>query len=79
MSATTGQGFTGNVLAALASLFIPGVGHLIQGRVLGAIFWFVTACVAGAITWIITLGTLPFGWAIAAICSCIGAATYKRP
>jgi len=28
----TGQGSTGNVIAALASFFIPGLGQLLQGR-----------------------------------------------
>ena len=31
-----GQGSTGNVIAALASFFIPGLGQLIQGRLLKA-------------------------------------------
>ncbi len=37
----TGQGSSGNVIAALASLFIPGLGQLHQGRPLrGAIALF---------------------------------------
>jgi TM2 domain-containing membrane protein YozV len=43
-----GQGSGGNVLAALCSFFIPGLGQLLQGRpgiallqfVLAAIFWY---------------------------------------
>ena len=35
------QGSTGNVIAALVSFFIPGLGQLIQGRVLAAIGFFV--------------------------------------
>ena len=31
-----GQGSTGNVIAALASFFIPGLGQLMQGRLLKA-------------------------------------------
>jgi hypothetical protein len=76
---TTGQGSTGNVIAALCDLFIPGLGHLVQGRVLGAIAWFLAACAAGAITWIVTLGMFPFGWFIVSVLACISAATYKRP
>ena len=38
-----GQGSTGNVIAALCSFFIPGLGQLIQGRVLWAITWFLLA------------------------------------
>ncbi len=30
-SMSTGQGSAGNVIAALASFFIPGLGQLIQG------------------------------------------------
>lgn len=36
-----GQGYTGNVIAELASFFIPGLGQLIQGRVLSALLFFV--------------------------------------
>ena len=46
----SGQGSTGNVIAALCSLFIPGLGQLIQGRLLSAIFWFITACIAFVVT-----------------------------
>ncbi len=35
-----GRGSTGNVIAALASFFIPGLGQLIQGRVLAALAMF---------------------------------------
>jgi TM2 domain-containing membrane protein YozV len=35
------QGSTGNVIAALVSFFIPGLGQLIQGRVLAALGFFV--------------------------------------
>ena len=48
------QGSTGNVIAALCSLFVPGLGQLIQGRVLSAMFWFLVACIAFVITWLIT-------------------------
>ena len=36
-----GQGSAGNVIASLASFFIPGLGQLIQGRLLPAILFFV--------------------------------------
>ena len=35
-----GQGSTGNVIAALCSVFVPGLGQLVQGRVFSAIFYF---------------------------------------
>ena len=79
MSTTAGQGSAGNVIAALCDLFFPGLGHLIQGRVAGAIVWFLAACAAGVITWIITLGMFPFGWFVISVLACISSATYKRP
>ena len=57
-----GQGSGGNVLAAICSFFVPGLGQLVQGRVLSAVLWFLFACAAFAITWLITLSLLPFGW-----------------
>lgn len=73
-----GQGSAGNVIAALCSLFIPGLGQLVQGRLGSALLWFLAACAAGAATWIITLGTLPFGWFLVSIFACINAAVYRR-
>lgn len=32
----SGQGSAGNVIAALCSFFLPGLGQLIQGRILAA-------------------------------------------
>ncbi len=75
---TSGQGSTGNVIAALCSLFIPGLGQLIQGRLLSAIGWFLMACIGFAITWLITLSMLPFGWFLVSVFSCLSAALYKR-
>lgn len=46
------QGSTGNVIAALASFFIPGLGQLIQGRLLAAGVQFVLA----ALLWVVWLG-----------------------
>jgi len=42
----SGQGSTGNVIAALCNFFIPGLGYLIQGRFMAAvlIFVFVGVC-----------------------------------
>jgi TM2 domain-containing membrane protein YozV len=34
------QGSGGNVLAAICSFFIPGLGQLVQGRILAAIIFF---------------------------------------
>ncbi len=56
----SGQGSTGNVIAALASFFIPGLGQLIQGRLGMAILMFVLA----AVLWIFLFGWVIHVWAI---------------
>ena len=76
---SNGQGSAGNVIAALCSFFIPGLGQLLQGRLLSAIGWFLFACVAGALTWVITFAMAPFGWFLVSVFSCINAALYKAP
>ena len=38
----SGQGSSGNVIAAICSFFIPGLGQLVQGRVVASIFFFVS-------------------------------------
>ena len=73
-----GPGSTGNVIAALCSLFIPGLGQLVQGRILWAIFWFVLGGLGYGLTFVITLGIAPFGGPLVAILSCIHAAVYRR-
>ena len=55
-----GQGSTGNVIAALCSFFIPGLGQLIQGRLVRAIIQFVLA----GILWIFLLGWIIHLWSI---------------
>ena len=72
------QGSSGNVIAALCSFFMPGLGQLVQGRLLWALFWFGLACLAGAVTFFLTLFLWPFGWGLVAILSCIHAAVYRR-
>ncbi|MBO9717268.1 MAG: hypothetical protein J7507_10795 [Pseudoxanthomonas sp.] len=72
-----GQGSTGNVIAALCSFFVPGLGQLLQGRLFSAILWFLAACVAYAVTWLLTLSLLPFGWLLVSVLACINAAVYK--
>ncbi|CAN5867874.1 hypothetical protein BH24GEM1_BH24GEM1_22570 [soil metagenome] len=63
-----GQGSTGNVIAALASFFIPGLGQLIQGRPIRAAVMFVLA----AILWWFLLGWIIHLWSI------LDAALWKR-
>ena len=63
------QGSAGNVIAALASFFVPGLGQLLQGRVLKALIMFVLA----AVLWWFLLGWIIHLWSI------IDAALFKRP
>ncbi len=42
----SGQGSGGNVISAICSIFIPGLGQLVQGRILKAIMFFVVAAVS---------------------------------
>ena len=62
-----GQGSAGNVIAALCSFFIPGLGQLLQGRLVKAFIQFVLA----AVLWVFLLGWIIHLWSI------IDAATYK--
>ena len=57
---SNGQGSAGNVIAALASFFIPGLGQLLQGRFMMALVQFVLA----AVLWVILLGWIIHLWSI---------------
>ncbi len=56
----SGQGSAGNVIAALASFFVPGLGQLLQGRFFMAIIQFVLA----AVLWIVLLGWAIHLWSV---------------
>jgi TM2 domain-containing membrane protein YozV len=62
-----GQGSSANVIAALVSFFLPGLGQLIQGRILAALVHFVVT----GFLWLIWLGWLGH------IFSCVDAARWK--
>lgn len=64
-----GNGSCGNVLAALASFFIPGLGQLFQGRWFLAGFMFILT----ALLWLILMGWAVHLWSI------IDAALFDRP
>ena len=70
------QGSTGNVIAAICSVFVPGLGQLVQARVIAALFYFtiVTFCY-----WIspvtLFLSLIPGG--LLHLMSIISAATFK--
>ncbi|MEZ5481920.1 MAG: hypothetical protein R3E73_06945 [Porticoccaceae bacterium] len=65
----SGQGSGGNVLAAICSFFIPGLGQLVQGRLLSAALMFVLA----TLLWLIFMGWIIHIWSI------IDAAKYMPP
>jgi len=55
-----GQGSGGNVIAALCSFFIPGLGQLVQGRLFKALIQFVLA----SVLWLIMMGWAIHLWSI---------------
>lgn len=65
-----GRGSTGNVIAAIASFIIPGLGQLAQGRVFSAIFMFIGT----GVVWLVTLGTM--AW-VAHVVAAVHAAVYR--
>lgn len=73
----SGQGSGGNVLAAICSFFIPGLGQLVQGRILAALAFFVLTTVnyslaaTGILFFMALFGFIFHVWAI------IDAAKYK--
>jgi hypothetical protein len=67
-----GRGSTGNVLAALVSLFVPGLGQLAQGRLFSAAMNFLFV----GVLWIFSLGLL--GW-VGHLLSCLDAALWRGP
>lgn len=68
-----GQGSAGNVIAALASFFIPGLGQLLQGRWIRAGIMFVLAAVFWYTIILIPLALLVHLWSI------IDAAMFRPP
>ncbi len=60
MANSPGPGSAGNVLAAICSFFIPGLGQLVQGRILAAIIQFVLA----GVLWFFLLGWLVHLWSV---------------
>jgi len=69
-NAQTGRGSAANIIAAVCSFFLPGLGQLAQGRLLMALFM----VIMGVILWVVTF-TLG-GWIIH-IWAAIDAALYE--
>jgi TM2 domain-containing membrane protein YozV len=65
-----GRGSTSNVISAIASFFLPGLGQLVQGRILAALIFFLLS----GFLWVVT-GPL-LGW-LGHIWACIDAALWK--
>jgi TM2 domain-containing membrane protein YozV len=73
----SGQGSGGNVIAALCNVFFPGLGQLLQGRILAALtFFLVTVICYGLAATVIFIFLWPVG-AIVHLWSIISAARFK--
>ncbi|GEK09008.1 hypothetical protein HUZ36_13395 [Pseudoalteromonas sp. McH1-7] len=72
----SGQGSGGNVIAALCNIFFPGLGQLVQGRILSALI-FAIIVFGGYALWFLLIPAIVAGifhiWAI------IDAAKYTPP
>jgi len=68
------KGSGGNVIAALCNVFIPGLGQLVQGRILAAILFFVV-CAAGYAMWFLVVPAIVA--AIAHLWAIIDAAKFR--
>ena len=67
-----GRGSGGTVIAAIASLVIPGLGQLAQGRILSALL----QLVASGILWVLSFGLL--GW-LGHLLAALDAALWRGP
>jgi TM2 domain-containing membrane protein YozV len=73
----SGQGSGGNVIAAICSFFIPGLGQLVQGRIMAALMFFLLCFVFyGAAATVVLFFLWPVG-AIFHLWSIISAARFK--
>lgn len=72
-----GQGSGGNVIAAICSFFIPGLGQLVQGRLMAAILFFVVTGVSYALTATVILFFMWIVGAIFHLWAIIDAARYR--
>jgi len=72
-----GQGSSGNVIAAICSFFIPGLGQLVQGRIMKAVMFFLVTAISYGLTATVILFFMWFVGAIFHLWAIIDAATYK--
>ena len=62
-------------MAAFLSFLCPGLGQLIQGRVLAGLIWFVAVCISGLLCFVaVGFVTTPILW----IWCVVNAAKYDR-
>ncbi|WP_020409901.1 hypothetical protein [Hahella ganghwensis] len=71
---SSGQGSGGNVLAAICNVFFPGLGQLVQGRILAALIFAIIAF-GGYALWLLVVPAIIGG--IAHLWSIIDAARFK--
>ncbi|GGO71141.1 hypothetical protein [Bowmanella pacifica] len=69
-----GQGSGGNVIAAICNVFFPGLGQLVQGRILAALIFAIIAF-GGYALWFLVVPAIIGG--IAHLWSIIDAAKFK--
>ncbi len=70
----SGQGSGGNVLAAICNVFFPGLGQLVQGRILAALIFAIVFFGGVALWWLIVPGIIA---AIAYVWAIVDAAKFK--
>lgn len=76
-TSSVGRGSAANVIAAVCSFFIPGLGQLVQGRWLWAMFWLALAVMMAVFTFVLTLGFAPFGWGLVSVLAALHAALHR--
>lgn len=69
MSDATGPGTTSNMVAGIASFLFPGLGQLLQGRIVAAVLF---CLFSYPLYWLFFIGILIHLWAI------IDAANWKK-
>ncbi|MBN8443945.1 MAG: hypothetical protein U5L01_08785 [Rheinheimera sp.] len=68
------QGSGGNVIAALCNIPFPGLGQLVQGRLMAAILFFVFCAVGYALWFLVVPGIVA---AVIHLWAILDAATFK--
>ncbi|WP_105175098.1 hypothetical protein [Pseudoalteromonas sp. T1lg122] len=61
------QGSGGNVIAAICNIFFPGLGQLVQGRIMAAIFFAIAIIISYALVYALVgfvLVPIVYLWAI---------------